>query len=390
MSRFTWIRKVWTVFVARWRRRKLWILHVFALVQARARWIRIGWTEFVGHWRRGKRWGLRVLPLAWETLRRFAWLFIAAAVLVIVWLTFKYWDWLGAVPNGQDRQETNSSTLRNVGLLFAGFVALLIAVWRSWVAGRQAKTAEQDLLNDRYQKGTEMLGNDVLSVRLGGIYALQRLAEEHPEQYHIQIMRLFCAFVRHPTKDKSAVSMPDQSGETSHKLPSLRADVQTVMQAIADRKTANIALEREANFALDFRDADLQGMICWSGDLSGAVFIGADLSGANFVGTNLSNVYLIDVKSPGCVGNVNLSSAHLMRIENFSKMTIGGYLNVSDAYISELDLSGARLMGVRNLTQSQLDQAHADPDNPPRLGGLVDPETGERLVWHNWLREGWE
>ena len=33
-------------------------------------------------------------------------------------------------------------------------------------------------------------------------YALQRLAEEHPERYHIQIMRLFCAFVRNPTGNK--------------------------------------------------------------------------------------------------------------------------------------------------------------------------------------------
>ena len=44
-----------------------------------------------------------------------------------------------------------------------------------------------------------MLGNDVLSVRLMGgirIIALQRLAEEHPEQYHVQIMRLFCALAR--------------------------------------------------------------------------------------------------------------------------------------------------------------------------------------------------
>ena len=47
-----------------------------------------------------------------------------------------------------------------------------------------------------------------LAVRLGGIYALQSLAEEHSEQYHAQIMRLFCAFVRHPTKDKKLESEP--------------------------------------------------------------------------------------------------------------------------------------------------------------------------------------
>ena len=53
---------------------------------------------------------------------------------------------------------------------------MLLAVWRSIVAERQADTAQQSLLNERYQKGAEMLGNEVLSVRMGGIYALGRLA----------------------------------------------------------------------------------------------------------------------------------------------------------------------------------------------------------------------
>ena len=59
-------------------------------------------------------------------------------------------------------------------------------------------TAEQSLLNERYQRGAEMLGSDVLSVRLDGIYALDRLAAEQPASYHIQIMQLFCAFARRP------------------------------------------------------------------------------------------------------------------------------------------------------------------------------------------------
>ena len=70
-----------------------------------------------------------------------------------------------------------------------------------------------------------MLGNDVLSVRLGGIYALQRLAEEYPEQYHIQIMQLFCAFARHPTEDQVLESRRIQ-GES---IPPLREDVEAIM-----------------------------------------------------------------------------------------------------------------------------------------------------------------
>ena len=57
-------------------------------------------------------------------------------------------------------------------------------------------------LNERYKTGTEMLGNSVLSVRIDGIYTLANLADEHPELYHVQVMKLFCFTVRFPpTRD---------------------------------------------------------------------------------------------------------------------------------------------------------------------------------------------
>ena len=329
------------------------------------------------------------------------WWIAGAVVILTVGIAFSWLFW----EELRGDEESLSSTIRNLGLVGGGIIAIVLAVWRSLVAQkqaeaalqqastalRQAETAQQGLLNDRYQKGAEMLGNDVLSVRLGGIYALQRLAEEHPEQYHIQIMRLFCAFVRHPTKYDGAKTDEGQIGakpgseeNQCGSTPRLREDVQAVMQAIATRSTTGIALELEADFRLDFSHADLQELELWSGDLSLANFKNADLSGAKFVGTNLSEVYFIDVKSPAWMGNVNMSGAHFMRIENFAKMTIGGYLNVSGARFSDLDVSGMRLMGMKNLTQSQLDQCRADSNNPPRIGGLIDPETNERLVWRNY------
>ena len=46
-----------------------------------------------------------------------------------------------------------------------------------------------------------MLGSAVLSVRLGGIYGLARLAEDHPDQYHVPIFQLLCSFVRRPPEE---------------------------------------------------------------------------------------------------------------------------------------------------------------------------------------------
>ena len=97
--------------------------------------------------------------------------------------------------------ESRSTTARNVGILFFGLIAIWFGIWRGVVADRQAKasqhqaeTARSGLLNERYQKGAEMLGSPVLAVRLGGIYALQHLAEDEPEQYqrpnHASVLRL--------------------------------------------------------------------------------------------------------------------------------------------------------------------------------------------------------
>ena len=153
---------------------------------------------------------------------------------------------------------SNSETLRNVGLLIGGGLAFVFAGWRAWVAERQANatqtqaqmaqnqadTAQKSLLNERYQRGAEMLGSEVLSTRLGGIYALEGLAEEHADQYHIQIMKLFCSFVRNP-----AASNLDQA-KKGDEATGLREDVQAVMTAIGGRAAAGLAIEEKVNFTL--------------------------------------------------------------------------------------------------------------------------------------------
>ena len=55
-----------------------------------------------------------------------------------------------------------------------------------------------------------MLGSEQLSVRLGGIYALARLAREDPGDYHTQIMSLLCAFIRNPTGEPVEAPMPEE------------------------------------------------------------------------------------------------------------------------------------------------------------------------------------
>ena len=113
--------------------------------------------------------------------------------------------------------ESNSTTIRNVGLVVGGIVAVMLAMWRSLVAQRQAdatlrqasavffqaKTAERQsttalrsFLNERYEQGSSKLGSDDPTVRMEGIDMLERLAREHPSEYHVQVIKRLSLFVR--------------------------------------------------------------------------------------------------------------------------------------------------------------------------------------------------
>ena len=251
-------------------------------------------------------------------------------------------------------EDPNSTTIRNMVLVLGGVIAGILALWRSIVAERQADTAQQSLLNERYQKGAEMLGSQTLSVRLGGIYALQRLAAEHPEQYHIEVMKLSCAFVRNPTKDDDA---SDKSYRREKSLA--REDVQAVMEAIRDRRGAGIRLERSSEVKLVLDSAYLRGLDLRNADLIGASLIEANLSDALLDGADFSEAWL-------CGSNLTGTT---LRATNLSGANLGSTLE-----------NYGRVDPACGLTQHQLDQACADQDKKPRLGG-VDPVTCEPLEW---------
>ena len=359
-------------------------------------------------WRHGRR---RIHPPL-DRAKGKLWLFAGiVSIAAILWGIDHYWDWpindpwiwLGATPDGR---ESNSSTLRNVGLVAAGAIAFGFAYWRAKVADRQAtaaqhqadtarlqsEIAQRGLLNERYQKGAEMLGSDVPSVRLGGIYTLRRLAEEHPEEYHVQIMHLFCAFVRNPTETKGGDERW-QPYETPHRVTSLREDVQAVMMAIGNRSSEHLNLESQARLQLDMQGADLRGaelremnltappwqvwpivplseLLKSRTDLSYARLCSARLAFANLKNANLTGSCLCSALLP----RTDLSGATLVGTNLHGTLSEGPIL--SGAKFSYDGRSPAK--GIK---QSDLDSCQADADNLPDLTGVVDAETGEPLVW---------
>ena len=336
---------------------------------------------------------------------------VVAALAATVVLSSVFWDWLNT-------GESPSATIRNLGLVIGGIIAGLLAMWRSTVAERQAdtaqrqaETAQEGLRNERYQTGAKMLGSVVLSERLGGIYALQRLAHEHPGQYHIQIMRLFCAFVRNPPASEEHEHRKEPEDRLPPRFPALRDDVQAVMEAIGARHEQQFTLERKEAFRFDLHGADLSHAQVSGLNLSGADLTQTDFSEANLSKANLSGAGLAHAKLHCAdLGRANLSKAWVAGADLSGAALCGAVLCDVNLYLADLagaalcdaNLSGANLdstiltdadlngidVGAEHeptsgVTQSQLDEARADENNPPNLDGAVDAETGEPLVWRD-------
>ena len=335
------------------------------------------------------------------------------------------WNWSARTTENQN--ESNSAILRDLVLIIAPVVALILALWRLSIADRQSKiadlqqkTARQHLHNDQFQKGLDLLDNPSLTIRLGGIIGLQNLSLESMENHHLQIMGLFSHFVRYPPKyaDDDPKSLQFKHFEKEN-LPynTERIDIIEVLEYLGQRGNKEREFEQIKNYILDFRHADLSHVNLENGDWSSTNMSFVDLKYANIKRCNFENAVLnyadltqTDLLICNLTG-ASLYYANLMESNLTNCELREAYLNFCDMRYSDLveaklvnsilykcdlsgadfkntnlsgaDLSDANLQNAKNLTQHQIDQALVKLGNPPDLTGLNDYETGKPLVWKN-------
>ena len=369
-------------------------------------WVRKAW-DTVGSWL-GRHWGVLTLALV--------------ALVIVIGLTMWFWpapwDWMKRAWNWmKGTGASNGAVLRNLALVAAALIGLPLAAWRSWVAHKQADTAERGHNNERYQKGADMLGSNVMTTRMGGVYALERLAQEHPHEYHVQIMKLLCAFLRHQAKDGGEEAKAESKklwldlDATAHDPPGdggilarkkLRLDLDAAAQAIGEcrRRLAKMGRLKhiECGFRLNLLDVNLSGANLRDANLSGANLSGANLFRADLRGANLSHARLYRANLTGTVfwdanltGTVfweaNLSDATLSDATLSDAFLLGANLfraNLRDADLSRADLSDVNFHQVKYLSQVQLDIACQDPDGSPPMhlpDGLIWDEEAAKKRW---------
>lgn len=167
--------------------------------------------------------------------------------------------------NINDVIKTTVTVLTLIGAVLAG----IYAYRKQLLAEGDAHRADSSQLADRYTTAAEQLGHDQAAVRLAGVYALARLADDWEEQRQVCI-DVLCAYLRMPY-DPDPAAAGHKAGEREVRY--------TILRVIRDHLRHLDPLISWRTYDFDFTGSTFDG-----GDLSGSAFCGnVSLKGAEFI-----------------------------------------------------------------------------------------------------------
>jgi uncharacterized protein YjbI with pentapeptide repeats len=301
-----------------------------------------------------------------------------------------------------------------VAVSLPGFAALaaLLFTWRQvGQASTELRISEQGQITNRYNAAINNLGSQSIDVRLGGMYALQRIMQDSTRD-HPTVVSVLSAYVRQHAPLPASGATKSQATSEEH---SPAADIQAVINVLAHRrpafdKGATVDLSRtdltrlksmgtgtinlrQANLTeADLGEADLTGVDLRGADLSDAdlqlaSLFGANLARATLLGTNLSGAHLnnaIFTKTAFCGTDTYIdpkTGKAMYFCPNLTGADLGGaklsgaslaHTKLTGAYLTGADLTGANLSGA-DLTDADLTGANLTKANftGARLRGVT-------------------
>jgi uncharacterized protein YjbI with pentapeptide repeats len=275
----------------------------------------------------------------------------------------------------------------------------------------QNEITAQGQFTDRFTKAVDQLGRTgigSLQARLGGIYALERLAFDSARDQPT-IVEVMSAFVR--TTSPKAQEIVEGRGRVDCPYE-IGADVHAALVVLGRRNTTHdknirVNLSNTCFGHVDLRGASLQNANLSGVDLSGADLREADLSGADMTGgvdlrgtdlrgANLRNadLYLAnaandrDWEGGADLSGANLSHANLRGADLDATLMIDVDFSFSDLVDASLygnDLSGGNMRGV-NLCGTNL--THANLGGVDLRGSQNDSRTVIEAVATNSKTQG--
>jgi hypothetical protein len=377
------------------------------------------WQSAMGHLARGWLWltaprgpvdwkGVLAGAGSWLYLRTIASRLIAGVVFVVLAVLAARvggslsWFWKASQAD-RDKVSPFLAPLANVvGTLATLAVGLFLAraalrqartsTELAKIAAQQAETASlrheeqtkadfRRRITESFSKAVEQLGNDKPEVRLGGIYSLERISKESPDDYWT-VMETLTAFVRERSRRNEADRLEDFEQRISRRAyllwrdadqPDGRADefwreavkedeageppatdIAAVLTVIKRRSERSREREDANNWFLDLSGAVLRWAYLVVAHLEGANLAGAQLEAANFTGAYLERASLGFAHLEGA----NLAGAHL-------EAAYLWHAHLEGADLWHAHLEGADLSDAVGLSEAQL--AVADGNTVTRL-----------------------
>ena len=256
-------------------------------------------------------------------------------------------------------QQAQSQLQNNARSTLLQAIAGLLVVAGAVATWRQVQVNREGQLTERFTRAIDQLGSESTDIRIGGIYALRRIADDSPPDRNT-VQFVLAAFIR--THAAWPVGMPDAprhpTATVDQHLPWLHVrapDIQTAMEVLGNRPTP----------------PEVRRLYLSRVDLRSVQLIGARLIDTQFRHANLARAWMpsiwldrSDLKSTD-LRQANLENASLAKV-NLGQAHLEA-ANLQGANLSNADLRGANLLDA-NLTNATLNGALADATTAWPLG----------------------
>jgi hypothetical protein len=265
-----------------------------------------------------------------------------------------------------------------------GGVAIGITLYYTWrriaIAEEELSTSKEGQITERFTRAIEQLGtvdqsgNPAIEIRLGGIYALERISKESGKDYW-SIIEILTAYVR-----KNSCTDKDKRKKVGHKGQyEASIDIQTILTVIGKYEHS---YNSELINSIDLHNTCLRGVKLRDGHLEGANLIDANLNYTFLRGSHLEGAYLIDatlicsILFEAHLEDTHLEGAHLGSADLEEAYLNGAYfdgVSFANTKLKKAYFKNAHLKGAKNLTIDQLSMVKT------LYKAELDPELEEEL-----------
>lgn len=249
-------------------------------------------------------------PSTVDFLKRY-WLWILGAIIIVLlilalWILPKLQISPSVVTDPKDRLTLENEARKTLAQVIGGLVLLtgLYFTWQTILSQQETlQLAQEGQITERFTRAIDQLGSDKLEIRLGGIYALERIAKDS-EKDHWTIIEVLTTFVRENAHwslqgnqlTTKSISQKDKLQDVE-KLLKPNADIQAILTVIGRRNTA---YEKENQY-LNLIRTDLSGSYLFQANLQRALLIEANLQKASLFEAELRDANLTEADLQGAV-----------------------------------------------------------------------------------------